>query len=592
MGLILRSSAVLGMLYALIFAFVAFAVIVVAMTTGTLEAAMTASYFLLPAIIALIFVFVQFLISPFLMDFIMRFVYKMSWIDKNLLPPEMAQAITEEETKHGFKIGKIGIIHDGTPNAFTYGHFRNNARLVFTQGTIDLLDPDERVAVTKHEIGHVVHYDFVFMTLAQAVPLLFFLTYLSSRIALQTMSRTRKSTNNKAEGAMMGGLVGIVILSYLMYIISGYIVLFLSRLREYYADHYSAHATNNPGALSSALVKIAYGIVAEDAKKEEMLQNENLDSKERRRIERQKGIFHGMRAMGISDHNTSKGLVMTVYAQNEEVNDINVAKAASWDIYSPWAKFLELSSTHPLTGKRLGQLNKTALELNVEPRYPQVGKIKPPESLWDEFFQDVFVQYWLVGILVIGSIASAIIFELIGLGWMFGLGLMFIVSGGLWAWRIKIKYPPLDNVISDDVTKNTVLEVMSSIEKTDVRFYRASPVRGKPILIEGRVMGRGTPGYHFGDDFVVRDQTGFIRIEYSSIIPFYRYWFGWKHVRDMMDQDVRVVGWYHRSMAPWIQLHEVRRGDGKIHKNHWQKVNKIFMYFLIVLGGILLILSI
>ncbi|MHA2343159.1 MAG: M48 family metalloprotease [Candidatus Hodarchaeales archaeon] len=60
------------------------------------------------------------------------------------------------------------------------------------------------------------------------------------------------------------------------------IVLFLSRVREYYADSFSAEATGQPGALSRALVKIAYGMVKEDSLNAEKMDDKNLSPTERK----------------------------------------------------------------------------------------------------------------------------------------------------------------------------------------------------------------------------------------------------------------------------------------------------------------------
>lgn len=50
------------------------------------------------------------------------------------------------------------------------GHTPNNARIVITEGIMDLLDPPEPEAVVAHEIGHVVHWDMLVMTVAYLVP--------------------------------------------------------------------------------------------------------------------------------------------------------------------------------------------------------------------------------------------------------------------------------------------------------------------------------------------------------------------------------------------------------------------------------------
>ncbi|GAH36118.1 unnamed protein product, partial [marine sediment metagenome] len=58
----------------------------------------------------------------------------------------------------------MGLIDDGNPNAFTFGHHKNNARVVITSGILQHLNKKEQASVVAHEMGHVVHSDFIIMT--------------------------------------------------------------------------------------------------------------------------------------------------------------------------------------------------------------------------------------------------------------------------------------------------------------------------------------------------------------------------------------------------------------------------------------------
>ena len=86
------------------------------------------------------------------------------------------------------------------------------------------------------------------MTMAAAIPLLLYVIYIA----------TRSGGRRKGKGGDYAFLIGII--SYIAYIASHYIVLLLSRVREYYADQFAGEQTHNPDALASALVKIAYGL--------------------------------------------------------------------------------------------------------------------------------------------------------------------------------------------------------------------------------------------------------------------------------------------------------------------------------------------
>ena len=123
-------------------------------------------------ILSLFIIVIQFLIAPSLNDFVFKHFYKTKFDYE--IPEYLKNFIKETCELHGIKYPKIGFIPDGTPNAFTYGRNKNDARIVITKGILDLLSEDEVKAVVAHEIGHIAHYDMMFMTVAQIVPLLLY----------------------------------------------------------------------------------------------------------------------------------------------------------------------------------------------------------------------------------------------------------------------------------------------------------------------------------------------------------------------------------------------------------------------------------
>ena len=130
----------------------------------------------IPLIIALIAsaiaLLIQFLISPFLTDLTQRWFYRTKFDAE--IPAYLRAFIEEVCRENNMKYPRMGYIDDGAPNAFTYGHTKNNARVVLTRGIFELLTEDEVKAVVAHELGHAVHYDMLLMTVAELVPMVLY----------------------------------------------------------------------------------------------------------------------------------------------------------------------------------------------------------------------------------------------------------------------------------------------------------------------------------------------------------------------------------------------------------------------------------
>ncbi len=159
----------------------------------------------------------------------------------------MIRAVCEQ---YGFTLPKIGIIPDKNPNAFTYGSIRSNSRIVVTEGIFAFLNEGERAAVYGHELGHIRNNDFIIMTIASTLLQVVYEIYYFS-----------KELSKKRGGKKGNPFAMIALVAYIFYIVGNYTLLYLSRIREYFADAFSAEHTD-PNHLAEALVKIALGILA------------------------------------------------------------------------------------------------------------------------------------------------------------------------------------------------------------------------------------------------------------------------------------------------------------------------------------------
>ena len=470
--------------------------------------------------ITIVFNALVFFLAPLIMDLIQSWLYGTRWASLTEIErhsPETAKVIREVCAQKKIKQPRLGIIEDQNPTAFTYGSLPNSARLVVSRGIFTYLDDDEIATVYAHELGHIVHWDFAVMTLASTLVQIAYLLYVYIDEIADRIGNAQ--VKNSARG--------VTIMAYVFYVVGEYLVLYLSRTREYYADHFAAEVTGNPNALSRALVKIAYGILEEGKGNPE-------PSK----------ILQGTRALGIAD---PKSAAFTGTAYRVASEPQKVGRVFLWDMFNPWAWWMELSSTHPLTGKRVRALSTYAEQLGLETEFNmgvvmREGRSLNKNKLYGNFAVDVFLLWadWfglaigiLVGIAFLaikpGNFLPLLSVSLIG----FGLGTLL---------KMVFMYPDFSKAPETDV-----LSLMSD--------PYASPLRGRAVKLEGQVIGRGNAGYKFGSDLKMQDPSGIIYLRYASRFgPLGNFLFGMSQADGFVNKDVAVVGWFRRGIMPWIDM--------------------------------------
>ncbi|MFM7711757.1 MAG: peptidase M48, partial [Microcystis sp.] len=125
-----------------------------------------------------------------------------------------------------------------------------------------------------------------------------------------------------------------------------------------------------------------------------------------------------------------------------------------WDIYNPWAKWLELQSNHPLTGKRIGALANYAGQMDLDIEF-SLGEILRQEIELDrkKLYQNFFLRLRLYYAWGLGFIIGVVIAGFLGLkfsSWA-ALGLI-LVGGGLGIIINRLaSYPRLKNASFSDI---------------------------------------------------------------------------------------------------------------------------------------------
>ena len=142
---------------------------------------------------------------------------------------------------------KIAVADMDVPNAFAMGRSPKSATVCATTGIMKTLSPAELEGVMAHELAHVKNRDVMIMTIAS-----FFASVASM---IMQFAFFCGGGGDDEEGALPCFVV--LIASFLVYIISFFLMLALSRYREFAADRGAALVTGRPSALSSALMRIS-----------------------------------------------------------------------------------------------------------------------------------------------------------------------------------------------------------------------------------------------------------------------------------------------------------------------------------------------
>src|SRR6266480_3772749 len=141
---------------------------------------------------------------------------------------------------------RVCVMDTSMPNAFAMGRSRKSTTVCATRGILEMLSPAELEGVMAHELTHVINRDVMVMTLAS-----FFASLASLILQFAFLFGGGGGDREEEEDIFL-----VVIVSVLVYAVS-FLLLALSRYREFSADRGSAVLTGRPSALASALIKIS-----------------------------------------------------------------------------------------------------------------------------------------------------------------------------------------------------------------------------------------------------------------------------------------------------------------------------------------------
>lgn len=215
--------------------------------------------------------------------------------------PEFYAIVEQLAARASLPMPKVYVVDNPQPNAFATGRNPENAAVAATTGLLQLLNRDEIEGVMAHELAHVRNRDTLIMTMAATIA-----------GAISMLGSYAYYFRGGGGRAGWAALVAVLLAPFAAMIIQ----MAISRTREYGADRGGAEISGKPGALASALAKLANG---------------------------------------------------AAHTPNP-VAERNPATAHLYIVPALFGGMSNLFSTHPDTGKRIAELEKMAAVLGAEGR--------------------------------------------------------------------------------------------------------------------------------------------------------------------------------------------------------------------------------
>jgi heat shock protein HtpX len=276
-------------------------------------------------VLVVAFNIIQWLVSPYLINAL----YRARELPANE-NPKLHETIENLSKRSGIRTPKLMLAQIPIPNAFAYGSPLAGNRVAVTSGMLEKLNEGEVEAVIGHELGHLKHKDVQVMMFVSLLPALFY--YIGYSLTLSSMYGRRRD-----EGSS-GALIGMIFIAF--WWILNLFTLYLSRLREYYADRHSASIVENGSQkLSVGLAKIVQA------------------TRDMGKMKNRTKSLSSFKALFISDPDRAEIDSAALSTMNVSSGQKLVQDILSQQL-TTGAKFAEVFSTHPNIIKRLKALQE------------------------------------------------------------------------------------------------------------------------------------------------------------------------------------------------------------------------------------------
>jgi Zn-dependent protease with chaperone function len=498
--------------------------------------------------------------SPWLTDLLLKLFCGIQPLKATALlthSKEANRVIRSFCNKKGMPTPILKVLPIDVPVAFSYGCLPRFARIVVSQGLLEQLTEDEIATIFARELGHIAHWDFAPMSLAMLVIQIPYLIYWQVAYWGDRLSGLMTIAFMRSMVTFLAGTISAV--SYGIYKLFRWPMLWLSRRRVYFSDRAAAEITGNPNGLTRALAKMAIGMASYVEKEKQT--SFFLES------------FDLLLPVGVAQAITLGSAVL--HSPLEQI--------LLWDVTNPYRNWLTVNSGHPLMGERLKLLALYAQfwKLETELDLATLGTQEPAKKGKFAFLNLKFLKknskLLLQGAPFFGipmSLAIVVVLWSIGgivyyltyiwqLDWLLGdrsllwgcLPIGFSIGTLI---RINYFFP---DIKPRKIPQPSLPEILSNSETL--------PLDATPMKWEGKLLGRSGMDNWLGQDLILQTATGLVRLNYVSMLgPIGSLWpFLLKETTrpgDLVGKSVVATGWLRRGATVAIDLESLRSQSGQV----------------------------
>ncbi|MGD1939412.1 MAG: M48 family metalloprotease [Cyanophyceae cyanobacterium] len=481
-------------------------------------------------------------------------------LDLNSQRPDTGRLLQRQCRRHKIAIPQLVLLPTMDPVLFSYGSRQANARIVVSQGVLEAVDEGELSALFGAELGHIIAGDMRVMgwgTLMLALP---FGSYWGSA----------KMIDRWQMPIPRAMAIAVSAISYEIFRLGRWPLLWLSRSRIGYGDRQSVLSTGDPNGLSRALVKLAIATT-------ERLHQENAISP---LLELTQLVLPVPPVQSIPVGSLYPHSPLEPYLQ--------------WERRNPYRHWLRSNSTHPTLGDRLFRHSQWAERWKLEPEWdlsrdhadqqtlkylPRVGTacLPPtPFTLWHQSAPAIgAIVGAAIGVLLWMPGGIGEILNLRGLDWMYGdrsllIGFALLGFGTGTIIRVNSFFPDIKTL--GLVTSATPDRPLAA----ELNDPNALPVNSRVVRLQGRLLGRQPRENLLGQHWWLQTDTGTVRLRLGNRFGHLgKLWNHW--TRPIKPNgSVEVIGWLRRGATPWLDVDILNHKNAPNHvliKKSWTKID-------------------